>query len=101
MGRDKRMAVSSSVTGEDVARELVQLAPQAPPDRRQLLEELSTTLAALSAAQYGRPAADRTSIDTVVTKAIELARTVQSQHAWPREWLRRMSTRIPLLQRQM
>ena len=31
----------------------------------------------------------------IVTKAIEIARRVQSEHAWPREWLRRMSTRIP------
>jgi hypothetical protein len=100
LGRDKRMAVSSSVTGEDVARELAQLPAAAAGARRQLLEDLQATLATLSAAQYGRPAADRTTIDVAVTKAIEVARRVQSEYSWPREWLRRIGTRIPLLQRQ-
>ena len=60
VGRGKRMAVSSSVTGEDVARELARLPAHAAPSRRQLLEDLQATLDTLSAAQYGRPAADRT-----------------------------------------
>ena len=67
------MAVSSSVTGEDVARELARLPAHAAPSRRQLLEDLQATLDTLSAAQYGRPAADRTSIDVAVTKAVEIA----------------------------
>jgi hypothetical protein len=83
-----------------VARELTRLPTHALPSRRQLLEDLQAALATLSAVQYGRPAADRTAIDVAVTKAIELARHIQSEHAWPREWLRRVSTRIPLLQRQ-
>jgi hypothetical protein len=100
LGRDKRMAVSSSVTGEDVARELARLPAHTAPSRRQLLEDLQATLATLSAAQYGRPAADRTSIDVAVTKAVEVAQRVQSEYSWPREWVRRASTRIPLLQRE-
>jgi hypothetical protein len=100
VGRHQRMAVSSSVTGEDVTRELARLPTHGSPSRRQLLEDLQATLATLSAAQYGRPAADRASIDAAVTRAIEIARRVQSELAWPREWLRRVSTRIPLLQRE-
>jgi hypothetical protein len=101
IGRSKRTAVSASVTGEDVAQVLGRLPESAPPGRRQLLEELQATLAGFSKIQFSRPGADRGSADTLVNKALELARQVRSEHAWPREWLRRLSARAPLfLQRQ-
>jgi hypothetical protein len=101
LGRGQQIAVSSSVTGEDVARELSRLPTQASPSRRQLLEDLHATLGALSAAQYGRAPGDRSAIDATVTKAVEIARRIQSEYGWPREFVRRVGTRIPLLQREM
>jgi hypothetical protein len=97
LGRVKRTAVSAAITGADIDRAL-RRAPEGS-SRRQLLEELQQTLGALSAAQYSRPGADRSGVDTVVNKALELTREVRSQLSWPREWLRRMTARVPLLQR--
>ncbi len=98
LGFGKRTAVSASVTSLDIARVLSRL-PARAESRRVLLEELQQTLDALSSAQYSRPGADRGSLDAVVTKAIELARQVRSLHSWPREALRRLSSRAPLLQK--
>ena len=70
---------------------LSRLPQDAPAQRRQLLEDLQSTLSTLSAVQYGRPEADRGGIDAAVTKAIEIARQVRSEHSWPREWLRRLT----------
>lgn len=95
----KRTAVSASVTSLDVERALRRLPAHASAGRRQQLEELQQTLDALSAAQYGR-AADRSSLDAVVNKALELARSVRSQTSWPREWWRRLTSRAPFVQRQ-
>lgn len=97
LGRVKRTAVSAAVTGVDIDRAL-RRAPEGS-SRRQLLEELKQTMAALSAAQYSRPGADRNGVDTIVNKALELARQVRSHVSWPREWLRRFTARVPLLQR--
>jgi hypothetical protein len=100
LGRGKRTAVSSSVTAGDVARAISRLPQDAPAQRRQLLEDLQSTLSTLSAVQYGRPEADRGGIDAAVTKAIEIARQVRSEHSWLREWLRRLTTRTPVTQTQ-
>lgn len=97
MGRFKRTAISAAVTGDDLDRAL-RRAPDGSA-RRQLLEELQQTLRALSAAQYSRPGTDRSGIDTLVNKALDLARQVRSQRSWPREWLRRLTARVPMLQR--
>ncbi len=98
-GRGKRSAVSAAITAENVADALGRLPDSAPPHRRQLLEELQTTLSALSAIQYGRPSADRSGADAAVNKAIEIARQARSEHAWPREWLRRVTKGTSLMQR--
>lgn len=97
LGRVKRTAVSATVTSEDLDRAL-RRTPEGS-SRRQLLEELQQTLRALSAAQYSRPGGDRSGVDAIVNKALELARQVRSQLSWPREWLRRLTARVPLLQR--
>jgi len=97
LGRVKRTAVSAAVTSDDIDRALRRI-PEGS-SKRQFLEELQQTLRALSAAQYSRPGADRSGVDTIVNKALELARQVRSQLSRPREWLRRLTARVPLLQR--
>lgn len=91
-------AVSAAVTSEDIGRVRGRV-PEGTP-RHRLLDELQQTLDALVAAQYSRPGVDRAGLDAIVTKAIELARDVRSQHAWPRAWLRRLAAGMPLLQKQ-
>jgi hypothetical protein len=100
LGRGKSTAVSSSVTSEDVARAISRLPDHAPAQRRQLLEDLQSTLSTLSAAQYGRPGADRGGLDAALNKALEIARQVRSERSWPREWLRRLTARFPMTQTQ-
>ncbi|MGE3705720.1 MAG: hypothetical protein AB7I13_10640 [Vicinamibacterales bacterium] len=100
LGRLKRIAVSAPTTAEDVSQALARLRPNASASRRQLLEELQEALSSLAAAQYGRPGADRAHLDETVRKAADLARRVRSQHSGPREWLRRLTMRLPLVQQQ-
>jgi hypothetical protein len=99
-GRAKRTAISASVTAEDVARAISRLPESAPAPRRQLLDDLHSTMVAFSAAQYGRPDADRAGIDATANKALEIARQVRSEHSWWREGLRRLTTRTPVTQTQ-
>jgi hypothetical protein len=100
LGRGKATAVSAAVTSNDLARAMTQLPATAPAGRRELLEQLQTTLTGLASAQYSRPGADRGGVDTLVNTGIELARQVRSEHSWPRELLRRFAQRGRLVQRQ-
>ncbi|MGE3508581.1 MAG: hypothetical protein AB7N65_06815 [Vicinamibacterales bacterium] len=98
LGRSRPTAVSAAVTSQDIGQVLQRERETSP--RRPLLEELQQTLDHLAAAQYSRPGADRSGIDLAVTKAIELARQIRSQQAWPREWLRRVTARASLVHKQ-
>ena len=84
---------------EDVARAISRL-PESAPHRRALLEDLQNTLSTFSAAQYGRPGADRGGLDAALNKALVIAKQVRSERSWPREWLRRLTARIPMTQTQ-
>jgi hypothetical protein len=98
--RRKRMAVSAAATAQDLAAAINALRPDASESHRELLQELQSTLAALAAAQYGRPEADRSDLDATVARGAELARRVRAQYTGPRDWFRRMGGRFSLTQEQ-
>lgn len=90
----KEMTISSPVTSEDVARELNRLPPTAPFAARQLLESLRAELTTLVAAQYGREVEmNRDSLDTALTSALALARSLKAERSRPGEYFRRLMGR--------
>ena len=92
--RAKPAAVSSGVTSEDVARELNRLSPAAPAEARQLLEGLHAELAALTAAQYGRPnTLDQEAVDRALSSAIAAAQSLRSDRLSPGQYFRRWTGR--------
>lgn len=93
----KRLTISSAVTSVDVTSARTRRSRREMP-APQLLDELESTLIALSAAQFGRPVSGGAT-DVVVNKAVELARQIKSTHSWPWTWLRRLTPRT-LQQRQ-
>jgi hypothetical protein len=92
--RGKTTTIWSTVTAGVVTEQLATRLASASPDRRPLLESLQAALATLTAAQYGRGATlDRPSLDAALTSAIEAARTLRSEYAWPKPYLRRLTSR--------
>jgi hypothetical protein len=90
-GAGRRILVSSSITSAEVGRARGRAADRSA--RQLLLADIETTLGRLSAAQFGRNGSAGETVDVTVTKAIELARQVKSEKAWPWTWLRRLTGR--------
>jgi hypothetical protein len=99
LGRSKTTAVSAAVTSDDIARAIGRLRASAPQRQRELLEQLGSTLAGVTASQYARPGADRSGVDALINTGLEAARHVRADHMWPRDWVRRMMSRTPLVHR--
>jgi hypothetical protein len=95
--RGKTTTIWSTVTAGVVAQQLATRLASASPERRPLLESLQSALATFTAAQYGRGATlDRPSLDAALSSAVEAARTLRSEFAWPKPYLRRWSGRTAL-----
>jgi hypothetical protein len=98
-GGGTRRAVSAAVTASDLAREIARLRPGAA--RTSLLEQLRTALVTFTTAAYGRDGVlDDTSLDSALTSAVDAARAVKSEHAWPRRMRRRGGVPGPALETQ-
>jgi hypothetical protein len=97
----KTIAVSSSITAEDIERGINRLPPTAPADQRQLLEGLHAELATLSAAQYGEPRPlDQERLDTALASAAAAGQMIRSQHMSPRHYIKRWTGRAPQVEQQ-
>lgn len=91
--RRTSITLSGGVTTANVARALDQLPETASSDRRQLLEDLQSSLATFTTAQYARNATfDRTALDEAVGRATAAAGRLRSDQTWPRPQLRRWTT---------
>jgi hypothetical protein len=91
--------VSSPVTAAELARAADRLPAAASPARRQAIEELRDTLAALTEARYGRTSElDRTALDRALERALARARQLRAERRWPKPALRRWTTRTRLLE---
>jgi hypothetical protein len=101
LGWGKAIVLSSGVTGEDISRAVARLATDAPPARRQTLEDLQEALNAFGRAQYGREAAaDRTALDAALSKAVAATRRLKSEKIWPKPQIRRFTTRAATAEHQ-
>ena len=88
--RRKSVTLSGASTPEDLARALERLPTTASPERRQLIEDLQSALRAFTTVLYGREATfDRTALDAALAHVIAAARTLKSERAWPKSYLRR------------
>jgi hypothetical protein len=93
--RKDRAALSSSTTAEAVAGRLEKLSESADAAERQLLTDLHASLASFTAAQYSRDSngKDRATLDAALGRAVEAARRLNREHAWPRAQVRRWRAR--------
>jgi hypothetical protein len=92
-GRSRTSWVSSSVTAEDLAREIARSGSSGDPATRQTLERLQGALAAFGRAQYGEESVvDRRDLDAALADALEAARRLRAQHTWLREYFRSSSS---------
>jgi hypothetical protein len=88
-------AVSGAATPDDLFRALDGLPADADPARRQLLEDLHSSLVIFTRVQYAREGGfDRTALDQALAQAIDCARRLRSEHAWPRSLFRRWTPRV-------
>jgi hypothetical protein len=88
--RGAHVALSSPATAADVDRAIARLPASAAPARRQRLEELRDALQVLTAAQYARARPrDNEALRAAVANAAAAARSLKSEHLWPRPQLRR------------
>ncbi len=86
--RGTRRIVSASTTAHDVSRDLARISPA--DARRPMLESLRDALSALTAAQYGRDnGRSEPALDEALDAAIAAAKSVRSQHMFPRSLLQR------------
>lgn len=90
-GLGRKIAVSASVTGQDLSRAISRL-PEGSA-KQQLLAQLKESLDALAAARYSRPGVDRSGLDPAVDRAVGLARQVRMKYIWPLPWFRRLFAR--------
>jgi hypothetical protein len=91
--RRKSTTLSGGVTAANVARALDQLPEAASPDRRQLLEDLQSSLVTFTTAQYARNATfDRSALDDAVARAAAAAGRLRSEQMWPKPQLRRWTS---------
>lgn len=92
--RRKATTVSGGVTTIQLAREIGRLSVNAPPARRQILEDLQASIAAFTGAQYARVATmDRQSLDEAVARASGAVGALRSERAWPKPQIRRWTRR--------
>ena len=94
-GRRRRRTswVSSSVTAEDLAREIARSGSSADPAARQALERLQGALAAFGRAQYGQESViDRRDLDAALADALEAVRHLRAHHTWLRDYFRPSSS---------
>jgi hypothetical protein len=94
-GRRRRRTswVSSSVTAEDLAREIARSGSSADPAARQALERLQGALAAFGRAQYGEESViDRRDLDAALADALEAVRRLRAHHTWLRDYFRPSSS---------
>jgi hypothetical protein len=88
--RGTRRIVSAPTTAHDVSRYLTRLSPA--DGRRSTLESLRDALSAFTVAQYGRDnARTGATLDDALDTATAAARSVRSQHMFPRSLLQRRS----------
>ena len=100
-GQARTMWISSSVTAEDLAREIGGSDRAPDPETRSVLERLQAALAAFGRAQYGQePAGDRQDLDAALAGAAEAARRLRSQHTWLRGSFLRLAAGAPAPQDQ-
>jgi hypothetical protein len=93
-GRRKRAAISGSVTADNIAKTLQKMPINGANGNRGVLEELQTSLAAFTAAQYARIGNfDRSALDEALRRATEAASDLRSTHAWPKPMVRRWFSR--------
>ena len=86
-GRGRTSWVSSSVTAEDLAREIARSGSSGDPATRQMLERLQGALATFGRAQYGEESVvDRRDLDAALADALEAARRLRARHTWLREY---------------
>lgn len=86
--RGSRRIVSAPTTAHEVSRYLTRLSPA--DNRRSLLESLRDALSAFTAVQYGRDTGrNESALDEALDAATSAARTVRSQHMFPRSLLQR------------
>jgi hypothetical protein len=91
--RRKSTTLSGGVTTASVARALDELPEGAAADRRQLLENLQSSLATFTTAQYARTATfDRTALDEAIGRAAAAAERLRAEQTWPRPQLRRWTS---------
>jgi hypothetical protein len=84
------MAVSSSATAEELESRLAGLPASAQNGRRELLQPLQSALATFTASQYAREISfDRASLDAALGQAIDAVRSLKSERAWPKPYVRR------------
>lgn len=92
-GQRPWIAVSSAVTPADLTRAIDAKWPDPAHAPRETLEGLRDALATLGAAKYGRPSADRPSVEAAVSAAAAQARRVRADQWRPaallRAWLAR------------
>lgn len=87
--------VSGAATPDDLSGALDSLPADADPARRQLLEDLQSGLVTFTRVQYAREGSfDSTVLDQALAQAIDCARRLRSEHAWPRSFFRRFTPRV-------
>ena len=101
-GHRRTSWVSSSITAEDLAREITRSGSSGDPTTRQTLERLQGALATFGRSHYGQdPAVDRRDLDAALEDAAEAARRLRARHTWLREYFLRPSAEAAEPQSQM
>jgi len=91
--RGKSTSVWSTVTAEELTHRLMRDSA-IPVERRPLVEELQTALTTFTTTQYAREATlDRSALDAALSRVTDAARSLASEHTWPKPYLRRWRDR--------